>query len=377
MSTIAVVTVDAGGNVPPALRIADELARRGHRIEVLGHRRQAAEIAAGGHGFRALDALDFWNSGVRRSVPAAVGEAARLAADRALEHEVGEAIRLAGADAALVDCLMASSARGARTGGAVTAVLFHTFLEYWQRSYRRGPVGLVARARGADPLAEWQHADARLVASDPALDPASGRGSRVAEAAEWVGAVEHGVAAAPDATRPPLVLASLSTTWFPGQTEAYQRILDALGSLPVRGLVTLGGLAPDHALRVPANVEVRELVPHAEVLPEASVVIGHGGHSTTMRALAHGLPAIVMPMHPMLDQPMVAAAVERAGAGLALPRTAPTARIAAAVTSALGDERLRAGATRLGERLRAADAAAAAADAIERVLAARPGRAAA
>ena len=118
------------------------------------------------------------------------------------------------------------------------------------------------------------------------------------------------------------MLVSLSTTWFPGQTETYQRIIDALGSLPVRGLVTLGGLHPERELRVPANVELRDAVPHAEVLPRAAAVIGHGGHSTTMRALAHGVPMLVMPMHPLLDQPMVGAAVERAGAGLVLPRTA-------------------------------------------------------
>ena len=56
MSTITVVTVDAGGNVPPALRIADELSRRGHRIEVLGHRRQADAVAGAGHAFRAVAA---------------------------------------------------------------------------------------------------------------------------------------------------------------------------------------------------------------------------------------------------------------------------------------------------------------------------------
>ena len=269
----------------------------------------------------------------------------------------------------LVDCLMPSSLRGADAGGAQTAALFHTFLAFCMRGFGRGPVGIVARLRRSDPVRAWARADARLVACDAELDPASSLTSRLPAASEWIGSVETGVPAAPDTERRPLVLVSLSTTWFPGQTETYQRIIDALGSLPVRGLVTLGGLHPDHELRVPANVELRDAVPHAEVLPRASAVIGHGGHSTTMRALAHGVPILVMPMHPLLDQPTVGAAVERAGAGLVLPRTAAPARIASAVTTLLSDADVRAAAAALGERFRSADAASAAAAALERLAA--------
>ncbi|MGR2753723.1 glycosyltransferase [Agromyces arachidis] len=371
MSTIAVVTVDAGGNTPPALRIATELVRRGNDVEVLGHPRQADAVARAGHAFRPLESASFYDSSVRRSVPTAVGQAVRLAADRDLEREVGDAVAASGATAAIVDCLMSSSVRGAQSAGAATAVLFHTFLEYWDRSYRRGPVGLASRLRGADPLTEWARAAGRIVVSDVALDPASARRTASSRAAEWVGALETGVPAAPDPALPPLVVVSLSTTWFPGQTDVYQRVASALGSLPVRGMITLGGLRPDRDLRLPPNVDLRERVDHGEVFPEASIVIGHGGHSTAFRALAHGLPVLILPMHPLLDQPMVARAVERAGVGAALPRTAPTERIAAAVTALLADSRTRAAASTLGARLRATDAAGAAADAIERLVRAR------
>lgn len=367
MSTITVVTVDAGGNVPPALRIAGELARRGHRIEVLGHRRQAGAVARAGHAFRALDSLDFWNSAVRRSVPAAIGQAARLASDREVEREVRAAVSAAGSDAALVDSLMASSVRGAQAAGAPSAVLFHTFLEFWERSYRRGPVGVAARLRGADPLAEWARASARVVASDLALDPASSRRTPLERGTEWIGAIESGEPSAPDAATPPLVIVSLSTTWFPGQTDAYQHIATALGALPVRGLITLGGLSPDRDLRLPPNVVLRERADHDEVFAKASLLVGHGGHSTTFRALAHGLPVLLLPMHPMLDQPVIARSIERAGAGRALGRTASPERIAAAITALLADERARAAAGALGERIRATDASGAAADAVERL----------
>ena len=48
MAEIVVVTWDGGGNVPPALAIAAELAARGHGIRVLGHRSQRDAIEAAG-----------------------------------------------------------------------------------------------------------------------------------------------------------------------------------------------------------------------------------------------------------------------------------------------------------------------------------------
>jgi UDP:flavonoid glycosyltransferase YjiC (YdhE family) len=367
MSTYAIVTVDAGGNTPPALAIAAELTGRGHQVHVLGHERQRDLVASAAYSFTPLATLAFWNPTVRRSVLRAIEETARLGSDRGLEDEVRERVRGVGADAALVDSLMPSSLRGARRAGVPTAVLFHTFLEYWVRGYRRGPVAMLARLRGAGPLAEWNAADARIVTADPDLDPAAHRTSSPAAPATWVGAAEHGAPATPDASAPPLVVVSLSTTWFPGQTDAYRRIIAALGALPVRAIVTLGGLEPDEPLVAPPNVEVHAFARHDELFSHASLVIGHGGHSTTFRALAHGVPVILMPMHPLLDQPMIAAAVARAGAGSALPRTAASGRIAGAVTAVLADPGVRAAAVRIGERIRSTDAAAAAATALERL----------
>lgn len=364
MTVFALVTVDGGGNVPPTLAIAARLIERGHDVHVLGHERQRDVAVAAGHAFTPLESLGFWNPGVRRSVPAAIGQAVRLAADRELEREVGVHLGRIGAEAALVDCLMASSVRGATAAGVPAAVFFHTFLGFWERSYARGPVGLLARLSGAEPRRLWDGAAARLVATDASLDP--GRTERTgATTTAWIGALEHGVPAEPDTARAPLIMVSLSTTWFPGQTDAYRRIIAALGALPVRAIVTLGGLEPDEPLVAPANVEVRDIASHDELLPHVSLVIGHGGHSTTFRALAHGVPVLAMPMHPMLDQPMVADALVRAGVGLRLPRTAGSDRIAEAVTSLLADDGVRGRAAELGTRLRTSDAAAAASDRLE------------
>ena len=62
----------------------------------------------------------------------------------------------------------------------------------------------------------------------------------------------------------------------------------------------LAGLDPARLSHGP-DVEVRHFVDHDEVMATASLLVGHGGHSTTLRALAHDLPAVVIPLHPILD----------------------------------------------------------------------------
>ena len=201
----------------------------------------------------------------------------------------------------------------------------------------------------------WESADAQLVTSEAGFDPA-GRVRDPSGGPMWMGPTTRGTAPA-SREGAPLVLVSLSSTWMPGQTDAYQRIIAALGRLPLRGLVTLGGVAPDRELTIPDNVEVRDYARHDEVMPAASLVIGHGGHATTFTALAHGTPLLILPMHPLMDQPMVAASVVRAGAGLMLKRTASSDHIAAAVQRVLSDPAITQSARVIGERLRAERAA--------------------
>jgi UDP:flavonoid glycosyltransferase YjiC (YdhE family) len=170
--------------------------------------------------------------------------------------------------------------------------------------------------------------------------------------------------AAPAADDAPL-LVSLSTISYPGQQACLQRILDALDGLPVRAVATVGTSVDARRLRAPANVTLRAFVSHAEVMPQVRAVIGHGGHGTTMLALAHGLPVLLFPMSSHSDQPLVAASVTAAGAGLALPREASVAGIRSGVLRLIGDPALRDGAALLGKQLRGVDGASAAASALE------------
>jgi UDP:flavonoid glycosyltransferase YjiC (YdhE family) len=98
----------------------------------------------------------------------------------------------------------------------------------------------------------------------------------------------------------------------------YRMAIDALAPLPVRVLVTIGdGRDPAALGDLPANVHVERWIPQDAVLPHAALTVSHGGYGSTLGALAHGVPMVVVPLFSM-DQWANAAAVARAGAGIAL-----------------------------------------------------------
>ncbi len=102
-------------------------------------------------------------------------------------------------------------------------------------------------------------------------------------------------------------------------------------------------------LRAPANVAVVASAPHRLVLPHADLVVTHGGHGTVIKALAAGVPLVIL--HHGRDQADNAVRVTARGAGVAVPRTASAQRIATAVTDVLGDPAYRRSAARLGEAI--------------------------
>jgi hypothetical protein len=109
------------------------------------------------------------------------------------------------------------------------------------------------------------------------------------------GVAWQGVPKAAVTTPIPRVLVSLSTCAFAGQRRMLQNILDALAPLPVQATLTVGPGIDDSGLRVPDNSSIHAWLDHDEVLATASLVVGHGGHSTTTRALSFGVPLVMMP----------------------------------------------------------------------------------
>jgi MGT family glycosyltransferase len=149
----------------------------------------------------------------------------------------------------------------------------------------------------------------------------------------------------------PLVLVGLSSTVMSHEAELLQRAADALGRLPVRGLVTTGAAVDPAAIRAPANVSVRRWVRHADVLPSCSAVLTHGGHGTVIKALAAGVPLVVAPLG--RDQPDNAARVVYAGAGLRVSKKASVPALRDAIGRVLDEPRYRAAARRMAATLAA------------------------
>ena len=120
----------------------------------------------------------------------------------------------------------------------------------------------------------------------------------------------------------PLVYMSFGTVaggehlpYFP---TLYQAAIDALAPLPARILVTIGNARdPAELGSLPANVRVERWVAQDGVAPHAAAIVCHGGYGSTLGALRHGIPLIVLPLF-SADQFVNAAAVARTGAGIAL-----------------------------------------------------------
>lgn len=115
---------------------------------------------------------------------------------------------------------------------------------------------------------------------------------------------------------------------FQDQLGCLRRIIAAMGTLPVRAVVTTGPALDPAALDPPGNVTVLAAAPHRQVLDHAALVVTHGGHGAVMKALAAGVPMVVL--HHGRDQADNAARVTARGAGLAVKRTATPAAVARA-----------------------------------------------
>jgi UDP:flavonoid glycosyltransferase YjiC (YdhE family) len=356
VADILFVTWDGGGAVPPALGIAQELRERGHAVRFLGHPVQAEALRAKGY-----DVLPNRHarafSGSEHNSPLALMAAL---GDRGMGRDLLEAVASWPADLVVVDCFMFGALDAARDAGLRYVVLEHTFDDYYERSCLRGPLGLSLRLRRLAPRRALASAGARLVTSVPELDPAG-----PAPHLSHVGPV---VDVAPRVPGGPTVLVSLSTFGYAGMQQVLQNVIDATAGLEARVVVTTGPLVEPACLTRPGHVEVHRFVPHVELMPSATMLVGHGGHGTTMQALAHDLPVLVLPMSRITDQPTIARAVAAAGAGLVASKSSSPGDLAPRIAALLVEGPHRAAAARLGAAIRAMPGATRGADRIEESL---------
>ncbi|MCD2116660.1 MULTISPECIES: glycosyltransferase [Rhodococcus] len=359
MARILIVTLEGGGNYPPEAALGCELHRRGHHVRVLGHESQRKVAEDAYLVFCGYRHSPTWTPHVELSTPKVLTMAYAMMTDSAVARDVEDEIAGEPTDLVIVDCMLFNAQDAAARTGVPYVVLFHSFFAAFDGAFRHGPFGIGSRLRGLGPKRLWEQADMRLVCSDRVLDPAARR--RTDGSLTWTGAIHDAKAAAVGRT-PPRVLVSLSTAGFPGQRRTYQNIFDAAAEMDAEFVVTTGPAIDPTGLRVPPNATVRRYIPHHELMRTCSAVVGHGGHATTFRALAHGLPILIMPMSAVTDQAIIGREVAKAGAGIRLRKTASPEQIRAALERLLTDDGYRTAAAELGARLRTVDGASAAAD---------------
>lgn len=159
----------------------------------------------------------------------------------------------------------------------------------------------------------------------------------------------------------PLVLVTCSTE---RQYDA-RLVTVALQALPAAGMVVVATSAAHDpgAFDPPSGNRVVSFISHDAVLERAVCVVCHGGMGIVQKALAAGVPLVVVPFG--RDQLETARRVEVAEAGVRLsPRRLSSAQLVEAVRAALDR---RAGAQRVSRAFAAAGGHLAAADEIEAV----------
>jgi len=147
----------------------------------------------------------------------------------------------------------------------------------------------------------------------------------------------------------PVVYVTLGTVF--NDVDRFRTILLALSDVDATVLTTIGrNNVPATFGRLPKNVIVERYVPQADVLPLCDVAVGHGGSGSTLGALAHGLPMLLLPHG--ADQFENARACARLGvATVLMPDELTGESVASSVTSLLADQEPRAEAARLGQEI--------------------------
>jgi UDP:flavonoid glycosyltransferase YjiC (YdhE family) len=91
------------------------------------------------------------------------------------------------------------------------------------------------------------------------------------------------------------VLLSFSTVPEQRNIVSLQTAIDALADLPIHVVGTTGGIVDPAELTAAPNAYLVPFADHEALMSRASLVVGHGGHGTTMRALRRGLPIVGIP----------------------------------------------------------------------------------
>jgi UDP:flavonoid glycosyltransferase YjiC (YdhE family) len=355
------------------LAAASVLDRRGHEVVVLcsGETRDAAER------------LGFEVTGYERSPDPDTRVSFEQQADLMMATMAGAEIGLDARDAveelrpdlAIVDCMLPAAIAAARAVGTPTASLVH-FLYGLARTQMLQTGGgwttdlrslaathcMLGLAPAPDGLTAWEAPELVLVTAPRWLDVDCDAPANVVHAGPLSVAVVTGRPVRATARRP-RVLLTFSTTVMEGQVALIDRVCEAVAGLDLDAVLTLGPAVDPASVEVADNVEVAQFADHDRLMPGSATVIGHGGLGTVLRALAHGVPQLLLPLG--RDQAVNADRVEQLGAGIRLPTDAPPGRIRTALRGLLTDQRFAAQASLVAGRIAADQPDRTAAEALE------------
>lgn len=377
MANILWLNWSGGGNLPPSLGIARVLTERGHHVAFAGRPEMVPRVERAG--FRAIELTRSYEQAERypnKWLP----RAASFLTSPAVAAEIRALLQSEKPDLVIVDQMfpvaLLEAARFDRPSIAICHTCVWRGLSMWRNVF-----AMLANLRaeaGFDPIPAdleslWMAQDRMIVTTPRALDEAPGelgQAHKIIHVGPSLERERHGLCVAlpwRDDDPAPLILVSFSTAPEQGSVVKFQNAIDALSTLPVRGIVTAGDSIDPTALRGAENVVICATADHDDLMQRADLVVTHGGHGTLMRALVNGLPMVVIPGMAS-DQPINAAAVTAWGVGLALPPDANAAAMRDAMAAALATPSYRETAQALAKQLAGMDGAAGAADVIEQML---------
>lgn len=364
---------DGGGNLTPSIGIARALEERGHAVDFYGRPEMVGRVEASG--LRAT-ALTEARTDLDRYSFHPLATVFGFTSSPAVGEELVATVDRTGPDVVVIDAMFSAALEVAPRLQRPTAVMLHTFFDRifggWQANFAMQSDS--RRRAGFDGLPDldtlWGERDVLHVNALEALD---GEPATV-----WTN-VTHGAPVLASERRAvpvdlpwdesddtPIVLLSFSTVPEQRSPEMLQRALDALGPLPVHVVATTGAIVDPADLAAPTNAHLVAFADHDALMNRASLVVGHGGHGTTMRALRHGLPLVGIPAKGA-DQVPITKAIEEWKVGVALPGDAEVEQIRYAAEAVLDDPRFAEEARRRSSAFGDLDGAQLAADSVEAV----------
>jgi Erythromycin biosynthesis protein CIII-like, C-terminal domain len=290
--------------------------------------------------------------------------------------DTGEALVELRPDLAVVDCMLPAGIAAGQATGTPTASLVH-FLYGLARTQMLRAGGawttdlrtlaathrMLGVAAPDDGLSAWEAPELVLVTAPRWLDIECDAPANVLHAGPLgVSTRQPGPALPVERQR---LLLTFSTTVMDGQVELIERACEAVADLDADAVLTLGQAVARDAVGVPDGIEVIAYADHDRLMPSCAAVVGHGGLGTVLRALAHGVPQLLLPLG--RDQAFNASRVEQLEAGIRLTTDAPPERIRDALGDLLTDPRFRAAAALAARRIAADEPDRTAAEAFERV----------